>query len=65
MGKQRTRKSALKRFRVSKKGKVMHRSHYARHLKASKSKRQLRSLRQTKQLSGRVATKVKKMLGLK
>lgn len=65
MSKQKTRKSAAKRFRVSKKGKVMHRSHYTRHLRSKKSKRQLRSLKQTKKLQGRVATKVKKMLGLK
>ncbi len=63
MGKARTRKSASKRFRVTKKGKVLHRSHYLRHLRASKSKRRVRRLKQMKQTKGRHAMKIKKMLG--
>ncbi|OGK18359.1 hypothetical protein A3G67_03640 [Candidatus Roizmanbacteria bacterium RIFCSPLOWO2_12_FULL_40_12] len=63
MGKQRTRKSAKKRFKLTKKGKVLHRSHYLRHLRSSKSKRRIRRLKQVKQTVGKHATKIKKMLG--
>jgi large subunit ribosomal protein L35 len=62
--KHRTRKSAAKRFKVTKKGKVLHRSHLIRHLRKNKTKRQVRSLKQVKQTTGRHATKIKKMLGL-
>lgn len=59
----RTRKSAAKRFRVSKKGKVMHRSHNIRHLKSSKSKRQVRQLKRMKKTTGVHGKKIIKMLG--
>lgn len=64
MAKQKTRKSALKRFKVSKTGKVLHRSCGARHLRSQKSKKQLRHLKQIKQIKGVFATKVKRMLGV-
>ena len=64
MNKQKTRKGAAKRFKISKGGKLLHRSHYARHLRANKSKRQLRSLKQLKIVTGKLEKKIKKMLGV-
>lgn len=61
--KQKTHKGAVKRFRITATGKVMHRSHHIRHLKSNKSKRQLRSLNQPKLVLGRMARKIKKLLG--
>jgi len=63
--KQKTRKSAASRFRVTKNGKVMHRSKGFRHLRKVKGKRNLRRLKTMKPLVGKFAIKVKKMLGLK
>lgn len=65
MAKQRTDKSAAKRFKVTGSGKVLHRSHYLRHLRASKSKRQVRDLKQLKEADGEIGKKVLRMLGLK
>ncbi len=63
MAKKRTRKSAAKRFKVTKKGKVLHRSHLIRHLRSSKSKRQVRRLKQVKKTEGVFAKKIRRMLG--
>lgn len=62
--KQRTRKSAQARFKVSAKGKLQHRSHNYRHLRSVKSKRNLRSLKQTKVITGTMEKKIKKMLAI-
>lgn len=61
--KQKTNKSAAKRFKISKGGKLMHRSHYLRHLRSKKSKKQIRRLKLMKQVTGRYEKKIKKMLG--
>ncbi len=63
MGKQKTRKSAAKRFKITKSGKLLHRSHYQRHLRSKKSKKHIRSLKMMKQVTGRYEKKIKKMLG--
>jgi large subunit ribosomal protein L35 len=65
MGKQKTKKSVVKRFKVTGSGKILHRSHYLRHLRSKKSKRHIRSLKQMKLLTGRYEKKVKRMLGIK
>lgn len=57
------RKAAVKRFRVTKTGKVLHRGHGNRHLKSNKSKSRLRRLKQMKSLVGKHAIKVRKMMG--
>jgi len=62
--KQRTRKAAAKRFKVTKSGKLFHRSHYLRHLRSTKSKSQIRRLKQMKQVTGKFKKKIKQMLGL-
>ncbi len=65
MGKQKTRKSALARFKVTKRGKLLHRSQQLRHLRSKKSKRRIRSLKQMKQVVGKFKSKLMKMLGKK
>jgi large subunit ribosomal protein L35 len=63
--KTKTRKSAAKRFKVTKNGKVMHRSQNLRHLRTVKGKRNQRRLKLMKELGGKFASKIKKMMGLK
>lgn len=61
--KHRTRKSAAKRFRVTRKGKVLHRSHYLRHLRSKKGRKRIRRLKLIKQTRGTHGKKIKQMLG--
>ncbi|OGK13127.1 50S ribosomal protein L35 [Candidatus Roizmanbacteria bacterium RIFCSPLOWO2_01_FULL_38_12] len=63
--KQKTRKSAAKRFKVTASGKVLHRSQMIRHLRSNKSKRQVRRLLQMKEVKGTFKAKIKRMLGKK
>ncbi|MBI4973460.1 50S ribosomal protein L35 [Candidatus Roizmanbacteria bacterium] len=63
--KQKTHKGAAKRFKITKTGKVMHRSIKLRHLRHVKGKRTTRRLKLMKQLTGKFAIKMKKILGLK
>lgn len=63
MPKQKTRKSVLKRFKVTKTGKVIRRGACGRHLNAKKSKKRQRRQKVAKQLTGRMAIKIKKVLG--
>lgn len=65
MGKQKTHKSAAKRFKVTKSGKILHRSHYIRHLKAKKSKKRQRRLNQPKEVLGRYKKKISQLLAIK
>ena len=62
--KHRTRKAAQKRFKLTKTGKLLHRSHYIRHLRSTKSKKQLRSLKKMKVVGPEYAKKIKQMLGV-
>ncbi len=63
--KQKTHKGASKRFKVTKNGKVMHRSIKLRHLRHVKGKRHIRALKHMKELKGKFAIKMKKLLGIK
>lgn len=63
MPKQKTRKSITKRFRVTKKGKVMRRQSFAGHLNEKKSRSRKRSLRKPVQTKKAYAKKIKKALG--
>lgn len=60
--KQKTHKSAAKRFKITKTGKVVHRGHGMRHLKKNKTKKRLRRLKQMKEIKGKLKTKIKKMI---
>ncbi len=63
--KQRTHKGAQKRFKITAGGKVLHRSLKLRHLRKTKSKKQVRSLKQLKPVEGKIKTRIQKLLGLK
>ncbi len=62
--KQKTRKSASARFRVTKTGKLLHRAQSFRHLRSVKGKKRLRSLKLMRQVTGTFEKKIKKMLGV-
>lgn len=64
MSKQRTRKSASKRFRITATGKVLHRASFGRHLKSAKSAAQKRRYAKYSQILGRRARRVKRMLAI-
>lgn len=57
------RKSLLKRFRITKNGKILRRGAFTGHLKASKSKKRLRNLKRVKQMTGFFAKKLRKAMG--
>ena len=63
--KQKTRKSAVKRFKITGGGLVLHRSQSFRHLRGKKGKRWLRRKKLLKSVTGRFKTKIKKMLAVK
>lgn len=62
--KMKIRKSASKRFKVTKKGKVLFAHQYQGHLKINKSKRRRRRQGEPGQLNGVFAQKIKRMLGV-
>lgn len=62
--KHRTHKGASKRFKVTGSGKILHRSHTIRHLRKSKTKNQIRRLKQMKLVEGAHARKIRKLLGI-
>jgi large subunit ribosomal protein L35 len=62
--KQKTRKSAQKRFKVTGTGKVLHRISFSRQLRNHKSAAQKRRYRKLSALTAVRARKVKRMLAL-
>lgn len=62
--KQKTRKSVVRRFKVTATGKVTHRSAFSRHLRSSKSASQLRRHKTVKLVSGKMSRKIKRLLAL-
>lgn len=62
--KQKTRKGAVRRFKITGTGKVMRRVQNQRHLLRNKSKKAKRNYRIMVQVQGKWAKKVKKMLGV-
>lgn len=63
-GKMKIRKSVSKRFKITKSGKVLRRSQNMRHIRRKKSKKQIRKYRQPQEVTGTMAKKIKKMLGV-
>lgn len=57
------KKSVSSRFTVTKNGKVLRESSFDRHLRRKKTKKQLRRLKGKKLVTGRLAIRVKKLLG--
>jgi len=62
MPKQKTRKSVIKRFKLTKTGKLVHRAQMTRHLKKNKSKSQKRRGKIMREVTGRIKRRIKKMM---
>ncbi len=63
--KHKSKKSAVKRFKITATGKVLHRSKGFRHLRSKKNKRWLRRAKALKPVFGTLKQKLLKMLGKK
>lgn len=59
-----TRKIVTKRFKVTKSGKIMRRTQGMRHLRRKKTAKQLRRYGKYVEVTGALAKKIKKMLGI-
>jgi len=64
MPKQKTKKSITRRFRITKKGKVMRRQGFRRHLNVKKSSKKKRALSRVVQTDKVHSRKIKKVLGM-
>ena len=62
--KQKTHKSALKRFRISGSGKVLRRSAFGRHLRRKKPARQRRLFRGQTEVIGPRARRIKRLISI-
>ncbi len=62
--KHKTRTSAALRFKITKTGKVMRRAQNMRHLRRKKSKSTIRRYKVPKEVKGKFAIKIKRMLGV-
>lgn len=60
--KQKTKKAAAKRFKITKTGKVLRGHQYSRHLKLHKSKARQRRQKEPGEVTGRQAIKIKRLL---
>lgn len=63
MPKQKTKKSLLNRFKITKSGKVLKRQAFRRHLNAKKSKRRIHRLKRYSEVTKVFAKKIKKRMG--
>ncbi|MBU2577917.1 50S ribosomal protein L35 [Patescibacteria group bacterium] len=59
-----TKKSVLRRVKITASGKVLHGSNFKRHLRRNKTKAHLRRLKKTKEFSAAINRKVKNALGV-
>lgn len=59
-----TRSIVAKRFKVTATGKILRRAQNMRHLRRKKSKRQIRAYKIPKVVTGKMAKKIKSMLGI-
>ncbi|MCX6725821.1 MAG: 50S ribosomal protein L35 [Candidatus Shapirobacteria bacterium] len=57
------RKSIIKRFRITKNGKVLFRGSHVKHLRRKKQKSQLRAQKVPGKVNGAMKRKIKKLLG--
>jgi ribosomal protein L35 len=62
--KNKSRKSVTRRFKITAGGKVTRRVAFGRHIRRTKSKRQLRRYKQTVQVKGRIARRVKRLMAM-
>ena len=63
--KQKTRKGAVKRFKVTATGKVLRRAQNMRHLRRKKSKKAIRHSRKPIEVKGKWARRIKHMMGMR
>lgn len=63
--KQKTRKSIVKRFKITKRGKVLRRQAFSGHLNTKKSRKRKRRLKRIVKVEGFYAKKLKKRMGVK
>ena len=61
--KQKVRKSVIRRFKITKKGKVLFRGSHVKHLRRKKRKGQVRAQKVPKQMKGAWQKKIKKLAG--
>lgn len=64
MPKMKTKKSATKRFKITKNGKIMRRQNFSRHLRVRKSKSKRRGQKNLVEVTGYYGKKLRKALGL-
>lgn len=64
MPKHKTHKALARRVKVSKNGKLMRRSSFARHLRRKKSKGSIRNLKQSITITGPLERKIRHILGV-
>ncbi len=62
MPKQKTRKSVLKRFKITSSGKILRGKQYGRHRRAHKSKRRIRTFAKMSEMKGHLAQYIKKII---
>lgn len=62
MSKQKTRKSLVKRFKITKTGKIMRRASGQDHLRGKKSGKAIRSTRKWVEVEKSMAQKIKKLM---
>ncbi len=65
MPKQKTRKSATKRFKITKTGKILRRQNFSGHLRVKKSKSKKRNQKRLVEVKGFYAKKLRKALGIR
>jgi len=65
MPKQKTKKSAAKRFKITKTGKILRRRSFTRHLNVKKSRKHKRRLSGTVEVKPTYAKKLRKVMGVK
>ncbi len=65
MSKQKTKKILTKRLKITKKGKVLRRQGFRRHLNVKKSAKKKRNLKRIVPMRKTYAKKIKKVLGFK
>lgn len=62
--KQKSRKGAVKRFKITATGKVLRRNQNMRHLRRKKSKRAIREYKVPVEVKGKFARRIKQMMGI-
>lgn len=65
MPKQKTRKSALKRFKITKNSKILRRRSFTSHLKSSKSAKRLKKLKKSVLVNKSFAKRLRLALGIR